>query len=100
MKKAKRRSSGKFNTLHATVDKLAEQKRGAQHYMTLQFSGFHCDELMNYQHAELQVIHKQSKCKVSSIVSAENIDFIWFVRQTYRIVPNKCCVFHFSHFSS
>lgn len=65
MKKARRRSSGKFNTLHAIVDKLAEQKRGTQHYMTLTLSGFHCDELMNCRHAEVQVIHKQSKTKVS-----------------------------------
>lgn len=64
-KKPRRRSSGKFNTLNSIADKLAEQKRGTKHYMTLTFSGFHCDELANYRHAEVQVFHKQTKIKVS-----------------------------------
>lgn len=64
-KKSRRRSSGKFITLHSIADKLNEQKRGTKHYMTLTFSGFHCDELANYRHAEVQVFHKQTKTKVS-----------------------------------
>lgn len=64
-KKSRRRSSGKFSTLQTIADKLAEQKRGTKHYMTLTFSGFHCDELANYRHAEVQVFHKESKTKVS-----------------------------------
>lgn len=66
-KKPRRRSSGKINTLHAIADKLAEKKRGSKHYMTLTFSGFHCNELANHHHAEVQIIHKQTKIKVSII---------------------------------
>lgn len=76
-KRAKRRSSGKFNTFHSIVDKLAEQKRGAKHYMTLTLFGFHCDELMNHRHAEVLVFHKQTKTKVIDLfyMQLKAIDF-------------------------
>ncbi|XP_031618853.1 polycomb protein Su(z)12-like [Contarinia nasturtii] len=67
-KKPRRRSSVKFNTLHAIADKLAEQKRGTKHYMTLTFSGFHCNELANFRHAEVLVFHKETKNKLTSVI--------------------------------
>lgn len=64
-KKPKRRTSARMSTLLTAVDKLVEQKCGTKHFMTLTFSGFHCDEIINERYAEVQIFHKETKTKVS-----------------------------------
>lgn len=64
-KKVKRRSCGKLHSISLTVDKLVERKRGAKHYMTFTFHGFHCNDVTaDKRFAEVQLIHKETDTMV------------------------------------